>query len=152
MYYRKHDSYSLSIATHPRIPTLIEFIPLLSIYLASSRNIIRIKRLITGKVYLTLDTVRDWSRPSPVQSVSIRDRSNPSPKIAWTGPGLDWTVPVWTDPLLDWWNHCTLQHTPSIFSNTLPIPLDDKLATCSTVCTQASSETLSNYTSRYAFK
>ena len=54
---------------------------------------------------LTLDTVRDRSGPSSVQSVSIWDRSNPSLKISWTGPGLDWTVPVWTDPLLDWWNH-----------------------------------------------
>ena len=52
----------------------------------------------------------DRSGPSPVQSVSIWDRSDPSPKISWTGPGLDWTVPVWTDPLLDWWNHWMDRH------------------------------------------
>ncbi|KAF8533136.1 hypothetical protein BDD12DRAFT_810423 [Trichophaea hybrida] len=52
----------------------------------------------------------EWTGPKqsrPVQSRSqkIGDWSDPGPKISWTGPGLDWTVPVRTGPLLDWWNH-----------------------------------------------
>ena len=50
--------------------------------------------------------MRDRSGPNPVQSVTIWDRSDPSPKIPSTGAGLDWTVLVWTVPLLDWLNYC----------------------------------------------
>jgi len=46
------------------------------------------------------------SRPVQSRSRKIGDWSDPGPNISWTGPGLDCTVPVRTDPLLDWWNHC----------------------------------------------
>jgi len=58
----------------------------------------------------------EWTGPKqsrPVQSRSrkIGDWSDPGPKISWTGPGLDWTVPVRTGLLLDWWNHCSSPET-----------------------------------------
>jgi len=104
-YYRKHDSSLHLITTHPRIPTLIEIIPLPSVYSAPSRYIFPTKRLITGEAYPNPGhregSVR--TKPSPVcqHLGSVRSQS----KFFLDGTGLDWTVPVWTDPLLDWWNH-----------------------------------------------
>jgi len=89
-FYRKYDSSSLFIATHPRIPTLIEIIPLLSVYSAPLRYIFPIKRLITGKVYPNPGhhdgSVR--TKPSPVcqHLGSVRSQS----KI-FLGLDLDWT-------------------------------------------------------------
>jgi hypothetical protein len=99
MYYRKHNSSSLLITTHPRIPTLIEIIPLLSVYSASSRYIFPIKRLITGKVYPNPGhcegSVR--TKPSPVcpHLGSVRSQSKNFLDWTWTGldgSGLDWSI------------------------------------------------------------
>jgi len=100
-YYRKHDSSSLFITTHPRIPTLIEIIPLLSVYSAPSRYIFPIKRLITGKVYPNPGhregSVR--TKPSPVcqHLGSVRSQSKKflGLDLDWTGldgSGLDWSI------------------------------------------------------------
>jgi hypothetical protein len=45
-----HRAKSVVNRYHPRIPTLVGIIPLLSVYSAPSRFISPIKRLITGKV------------------------------------------------------------------------------------------------------
>jgi len=83
--------------THPhflspltRILTLIEIIPLLSVYSASLRYIFPIKRLITGKVYPNPGhregSVR--TKPSPVcqHLGSVRSQSK-----EFLGLDLDWT-------------------------------------------------------------
>jgi len=46
------------------------------------------------------------SRPAQSGSGTTGDSSDPHPKISWTGPGLDWPVPVRTEQLLNWWNDC----------------------------------------------
>ena len=45
------------------------------------------------------------SRPFPTRPRKFGDRFDPSTKFSLTRPRLDWTVPVWTGPLLDWWDH-----------------------------------------------
>jgi len=57
----------------------------------------------------------DWSGPNPYQSAIILDRSDPSPKITRTGPGLDWTGPVRTSPHPDYWNHWFPHGNPTGF-------------------------------------
>jgi len=98
----------------------------------------------------------DWSGPSPYQSARILDRSDPSPKITRTGPGLDWTGPVRTIPHPDYWNHCTIGNiysspfivaTPSTFlildrwASTVPPALDECGMACSNSILQIASIT-----------